>query len=142
MKTKILSLLLFIMASAFLASCEATKEVGGEDPNSPAALFKQATAPGAYVKGVNSLVFDEAIHQTAVSKDKRTYRIQDDTQTTFFHCELSAIPSEIGQKLTASVSTLGTNIAEGSYSVEVVKTSSGKHWLWSSDKATGFLVAF
>ena len=82
--------------------------------------------PGAF----ESFAVDYGI-QVCINHERLTFRLQNSDQSEFVHAEFSSAPSEVSEKVTVSVTSLGFDLAKGNFEMEVVKADGERVWLAS-----------
>ncbi|MEG1664577.1 MAG: hypothetical protein RR286_04650 [Mucinivorans sp.] len=133
-KLIIASLLLLTMVS-----CEKTPDGPSDDPRRIA--FLASREQGAYNEKGVILVFNEQMHQKAISGDKLQSRIQNDEQTELLNLELSSRPTTINEVVELKVTSVGvTGVKDGTYKVVLLKSDQAKLWLWDEQNYVGFIV--
>ena len=80
--------------------------------------------------------------QLAFSRDRREFRAFTDTMSDFFVAELSALPVEMGQRLTANLvwTTEREVLSRKNLTLEVVRLEGDTVWLWSDAGRIGLTV--
>ncbi len=117
-----LSAMLFLMA-------------GCTDRQRPEAVFAgfdtDCETVGLYFPGAfESFAVDYGI-QVCINHERLTFRLQNSDQSEFVHAEFSSAPSEVSEKVTVSVTSLGFDLAKGNFEMEVVKADGERVWLAS-----------
>ena len=76
------------------------------------------------------------------SRDRREFRAFTDTMSDFFAAELSEIPTQLGQRLTADLvwTTEWEVLTRKNLTLEVVRLEGDEFWLWSAAGRIGLTV--
>ena len=80
--------------------------------------------------------------QLAFSRDQREFRAFTDSMSDFFVATFSRVPSELGQRLTASLTwtTEREVLTRKNLTLEVVRLEGDMVWLWSDAGRIGLTV--
>ena len=80
--------------------------------------------------------------QLAFSRDRREFRAFTDSMSDFFVATFSRVPSELGQRLTASLTwtTEREVLTRKNLTLEVVRLEGDMVWLWSDAGRIGLTV--
>ena len=80
--------------------------------------------------------------QLAFSRDQREFRAFTDSMSDFFVATVSRVPSELGQRLTASLTwtTEREVLTRKNLTLEVVRLEGDMVWLWSDAGRIGLTV--
>lgn len=80
--------------------------------------------------------------QLAFSRDRREFRAFTDTMSDFFVAELSQLPVNLGQRLTANLvwTTEREVLTRKNLTLEVVRLEGDMVWLWSDAGRIGLTV--
>lgn len=83
--------------------------------------------------------YDPLTCQLSFSRDNRTFRASTDNTSDFFVAELSAIPTQLGETVTADLEwTSPTDVlSRKNLTLEVVRIEGENIWLWSSSGRIG-----
>ncbi len=140
MKKTILYLLAAFTLVFTSVSCESADALSAE-----AQSFMDYTVQGAYKMSTGSkYVYDKTTQQTSIRTGASfgfQFKLQNDEQASYFVVKTSKTPSTVGETLSATVTTKSIVFLDSqTLSLEVIKISGSKAWLWSSDKQTGLLI--
>lgn len=126
-KCSFIRLVLAAACAAALSSCHKTLEPDSE--------FIDSNAVQLSFKGKQVMTYSPATCQLGFMLSRREFRMFDDQMKNWCTVVCSEMPSEVGQKLDATV-TWSTSGSEGSekVKVEVVKVSGKDYWLWCGNK--------
>ena len=80
--------------------------------------------------------------QLAFSRDRQEFRAFTDSMSDFFVATFSRVPSELGQRLTASLTwtTEREVLTRKNLTLEVVRLEGDMVWLWSASGRIGLVV--
>ena len=80
--------------------------------------------------------------QLAFSRERREFRAFTDTMSDFFVAELSQLPVNLGQRLTANLvwTTEREVLTRKNLTLEVVRLEGDMVWLWSASGRIGLVV--
>lgn len=131
---------IFLMAA--LIGCNGPKELEiVEDEKLKS--FKTEITEGFYNGKTPLFVYNEQLHQTAVNKAKKSYRIQSDQQDVYLNCILAGLPARLDELTTLTVASRAVEgISDKVYNVTLVKKTAEKLWLWDPSSKTGFILNF
>ncbi|MBR6054086.1 MAG: hypothetical protein IKP46_01950 [Bacteroidales bacterium] len=85
------------------------------------------------IKGKTVFSYEENDCQISFNRDKRIFRIGDDTMDDFFTLTTGVIPSSVGEKVKGDLQWTSSNSIQSRKYVqfEVQKMENGTVWLWS-----------
>ena len=89
-----------------------------------------------------AFAYDPNTCQLSFSRDRREFRAFTDTMSDFFVAELSDIPTQLGQRLTANLvwTTEWEVLTRKNLTLEVVRLEGDEFWLWSAAGRIGLTV--
>jgi hypothetical protein len=89
-----------------------------------------------------AFAYDPNTCQMSFSRDRREFRAFTDTMSDFFAAELSEIPTQLGQRLTADLvwTTEWEVLTRKNLTLEVVRLEGDEFWLWSAAGRIGLTV--
>lgn len=112
----------------------------GESQSTEIDSMKEKSAPGLYVGGSETFVYDKTMHQYAFNSKRHTFRIQNSAQNRLVSCALSGAPSA-GGVVEVSITAKGiTNFSDVSLAMSVIKSEGEKWWLYDSESGTGLII--
>ncbi len=121
-----------------LAACK-DDEAGFDNPEQREAFLRQ-TAFGVWQGGGALLLFQPDRHQLTYTGDGKIWRVQTDDQRQYISCELSEGVVG-GRHPDARIKVRGIEgITEGSSQALVLKTETGKCWLWLPEQGIGLFM--
>lgn len=127
--------ILVLITLAALALCSCNEE-------SHRIAFVESDEIRFQVGGTVHFRYDPLTCQLSFSRDLKQFRAQTDNTSDYYVVELSEIPSQVGQSVSANVVwTTSTSILDRSnLSLEVMKIEGNIVWLWSSSGQIGATV--
>ncbi|MDO5321587.1 MAG: hypothetical protein Q4F39_04300 [Bacteroidia bacterium] len=133
---KKLALLISVLAGLMFSS--------GCNPTTPYEGFSQVDDLHMQIYGSICFNYTPDTCQLFCSRDTRTFRAGTDTMSEYYEVVLSAIPSEVGQKVSGNVTwTSGSKVdSKNSITLEAVRLEGDRIWLWNGQNKLGAVVRF
>ncbi|MBP5626518.1 MAG: hypothetical protein J6W98_06315 [Bacteroidales bacterium] len=116
--------------------------LGGCDGDRQCSVFCERDEIRLQVGGSVVFAYEPNTCQLAFSRDKREFRAFTDSMSDFFVAELSAIPTQLGQRLTADLTwtTDWEVLTRKNLTLEVARLEGDEFWLWSTAGRIGVTV--
>lgn len=94
------------------------------------------------VGGSTQFVYDPLTCQLSWNRSKLQWRIFSDNMSDFFIAELSEVPTELEQSITANLkwTTHSSVVTRKNLTLEVVRLEGENVWLWSSSARIGMSI--
>lgn len=128
-----------LVVSITISSCE-------KDPDDPQSEKREAflatSSISVFVKGATVYEFNKELQQIAYTADKKMYLVTNFEQTEHYSLTMDAAPA-VNATVNVTFTTLGiTSLSNASYSMETLRVSANKMWLWDNTAGVGFVVDF
>ena len=127
------TLLLLILLLPLFAACDGDRQCSA---------FCERDEIRLQVGGSVVFAYDPKTCQLAFSRDKREFRAYTDAMSDFFVAEMSEIPTQLGQRLTADLTwtTDWEVLTRKNLTLEVARLEGDEFWLWSTAGRIGVTV--
>ena len=114
----------------------------GCDGDRQCSVFCERDEIRLQVGGSVVFAYDPKTCQLAFSRDRLEFRASTDAMSDFFVVELSEVPTQLGQRLTADLTwtTEREVLTRKNLTLEVARLEGDEFWLWSTSGRIGVTV--
>ncbi len=132
-------IMVLVMIPVLISSCHNDPVVIDSDEKMK---FLESSAQGYYSNGVEIFIYKDTLHQRCLNINRRSFRIQTNTQDSCLSLILDNMPNNLGVHIMASVNYFDTSKQLSSkLLLECSKIEQNKIWLWDAHGKNGFIIA-